>query len=183
MSKEADGFKSGIEGPQMAAEVGATEQWRQAKLPKFEDDWGQIREAIIERDNHRCTNCTRPDWAVEAFHVDHIVPRGCGGSDRFDNLHTLCEQCHMAKHGDGLTPMLEFRKSGWMDEYTFRYWEQFWKEMLPAMGRSIGVRLDPKFNLNEDKMWRVSLGDLRLADAILSTDDEEYGALRAASYM
>ena len=89
----------------------------------------------------------------------------------------------MAKHGDGLTPMLEFRKSGWMDEYMFRYWEQFWKEMLPAMGRSIGVRLDPKFNLNEDKMWRVSLGDLRLADAILSTDDEEYGALRAASYM
>ncbi len=85
MSKETDDFESGIEGPQMAAEAGATEQWRQAKLPSFED-WGQIREAIIEQDNHRCTNCTRPDWTVEALHVDHIVSRGCGGSDRFNNL-------------------------------------------------------------------------------------------------
>jgi hypothetical protein len=178
MSEETDDFESGIEGSQMAAEVGATEQF-----PKFEDDWGQIRGAIIDRDNHRCTNCTKPDWAVEAFHVDHIVPRGCGGSDRFENLHTLCEQCHMAKHGDGLTPMLEFRKSRWMNEYTFRYWEQFWKEMLPAMGRSIGVRLDPKFNLDGHNLWRVSLGNLRLADAKLSMADEEYGALRAASYM
>jgi hypothetical protein len=75
------------------------------------------------------------------------------------------------------------KRSERVDEYTFQYWKQFWKEMLPAMGRSIGVRFDPKFNLNGHNLWRVSLGDLRLADATLSTVDEEYGALRAASYI
>lgn len=168
----------------MAAQLGGIKQWRQAKLPSFEKDWEQVREAIVERDNHRCTNCTRPEWAVNALHVDHIVSRGQGGSDRFNNLHTLCEQCHKAKHEDGLAPMLKFRRAGdWMDDYTFHYFKQFWNEMLPAMGRSVGVRLDPKFNLENNEAWSVPLGDVCLADPLLSEIDEEYNSFQMSDYM
>jgi len=71
-----------------------------------------------------------------------------------------------------------------MDDYTFRYFRQFFDEILPAMGRAVGVRLDPKFRLdNRRDVWFVSLGDTRHADATLSTFDEEYNSLRAADYM
>ncbi|MFB6199158.1 MAG: HNH endonuclease, partial [Halobacteriaceae archaeon] len=126
------------------------------------NDWLQIREAVIERDNHRCTDCTRPEEVVESFHIDHNVPQGRGGSDRFSNLQTLCKQCHRAKHGDGYAPMLELQSTGAMDDYTFRYFRHFFDEILPAMGRSIGVRLDPKFRLDDKRdVWFVSLGNVR----------------------
>jgi hypothetical protein len=147
-------------------------------------DWQQIREAIIERDNHRCTNCTRPESVVESFHIDHRVPRGRGGSDRFANLHTLCKRCHKAKHGDGYAPMLEFQSTGAMDDYTFRYFKQFFNEILPALGRSVGVRFDPKFRIDNTRdVWFIPLGNIRHADAVLATFDEEYDSLRAADYM
>jgi hypothetical protein len=147
-------------------------------------DWHQIREAVLERDNYRCTDCTKPKEAVESFHIDHNVPRGRGGSDRFTNLRTLCKRCHEAKHGDGYAPMLEFQSTGRMDNYTFHHFKHFFDEILPAMGRSIGVRFDPKFKLDEKRnVWFVSLGNVRLADATLATFDEEYDTLRAAGYM
>jgi len=147
-------------------------------------DWHQLREAILERDDYRCTNCSRPEEAVQSLQVDHSVPRGRGGSDRFSNLRTLCNQCHGAKHDDGYAPMLEFQSTGAMDNYTFRHFRQFFDEILPAMGRAVGVRLDPKFRLDDKRdVWFVSLGDVRHADATLSTFDEEYNSLRAADYM
>jgi len=147
-------------------------------------DWHQLRESILERDNYRCTNCTRPEEIVQSLQVDHIVPRSQGGSDRFSNLHTLCNRCHESKHGEGYAPSLEFQSTGAMDDYTFRYFRQFFDEILPAMGRAVGVRLDPKFRLdNRRDVWFVSLGDTRHADATLSTFDEEYNSLRAADYI
>jgi hypothetical protein len=71
-----------------------------------------------------------------------------------------------------------------MDDYTFRHFRHFFNEMIPAMGRSIGVRFEPKFRLDETRdVWFVSLGNVRLADAMLASDDSEYPSLRAAAYM
>lgn len=147
-------------------------------------DWEEIREAVLRRDNYQCTNCTRPEGVVEGFHIDHSVARGRGGSDRFRNLRTLCKQCHYAKHGAGYAPMLEFQSTGRMDQYTFLYFKQFFNEILPAMGRRIGVRIDPKFRLDDSRdVWFIPLGDIRHADANLATFDEEYSSFRAADYM
>jgi hypothetical protein len=80
--------------------------------------------------------------------------------------------------------MLEFQSTGAMDEYVFQYFKQFFHEMLPAMGRQVGVRIDPKFRIDDRRdVWFIPLGDIRHADATLATFDEEYNSLRAADYM
>lgn len=146
--------------------------------------WHQVRESILERDDYRCTNCTRPEEVIDTFHIDHSVSRGRGGSDRYSNLRTLCKRCHEAKHGNGYAPMLELQSSGAMDDYTFRYFRHFFDEILPAMGRNIGVRLNPKFRLdNKRDVWFISLGNVRHADAVLPTFDSEYDSLRASEFM
>lgn len=146
-------------------------------------DWHQVRETILERDNHRCTNCGRPEQVVKELHIDHAVPKGRGGSERFRNLRTLCKQCHWAKHHDGYGPMLEFQSTGRMDQYTFLYFKQFFNEILPAMGRQVGTRIVPKFRLDDSRdAWFIPLGDIRHADATLATFDEKYSSLRAADY-
>lgn len=145
-------------------------------------DWDEIREQVLERDNYRCTCCGVPEDVAESLHVDHAVPRGRGGSDRFGNLRTQCKQCHMAKHDDGYARMLEFQSTGRMDKYVFDHFNHFWDEMLPAMGRQIGVTLNPKFKLNDThNVWFVSLGNIRHADAALATFDENYTSLRVAN--
>jgi hypothetical protein len=71
-----------------------------------------------------------------------------------------------------------------MDEYTFRYYEHFFKQMLPSLGRQVGVRVNPKFKLDDKtKAWFISLGTFPHLDATLATFDEEYLSFQAAEYM
>jgi hypothetical protein len=66
------------------------------------------RPAILERDGHRCRNCRRKGSETE-LHVAHITDAAAfvraGGtarcvtfSYRWDNLYTLCVDCHRASH-------------------------------------------------------------------------------------
>lgn len=63
---------------------------------KYQDDrlktkeWKRIREFVLWRDNHECQACGRSD----KVHVHHRVPFRFEGSDREDNLTTLCQSCH-----------------------------------------------------------------------------------------
>lgn len=56
--------------------------------------WEQLRQAVLERDAYRCSNCgaNGPDVILEGH---HIVPREAGGSDTLSNLVTLCRDCHV----------------------------------------------------------------------------------------
>jgi len=49
---------------------------------------------VIKRDVYRCRICNRSGVDLE---VDHIVPVSQGGSDRLDNLQTLCRDCNRGK--------------------------------------------------------------------------------------
>lgn len=49
---------------------------------------------VFKRDQYRCRICGRSGIPLE---VDHIVPRQPGGSDRLDNLQTLCFDCNRGK--------------------------------------------------------------------------------------
>lgn len=53
------------------------------------------RARVLERDGFRCRRCGSGADAV--LHIDHIVPKSRGGSERDDNLQTLCRDCNMGK--------------------------------------------------------------------------------------
>jgi 5-methylcytosine-specific restriction protein A len=55
--------------------------------------WRKIRQAALERDNHRCTRC----GSTVRLNVDHRIPRSMGGDDSLSNLTTLCASCHSRK--------------------------------------------------------------------------------------
>jgi hypothetical protein len=53
------------------------------------------RRAIYERDNGLCGFCGRP-VPFEAMHLDHIHPRGLGGSNGAANLRPAHRACNIA---------------------------------------------------------------------------------------
>ncbi len=58
-----------------------------------------VRAAVLARDRHRCaTPGCRSTMFLE---VHHVVPRLRGGSNRADNLVTLCSRCHAFAHEQG----------------------------------------------------------------------------------
>jgi hypothetical protein len=54
-----------------------------------------IREYVLHRDNHKCQNpnCTNKD-KEKILEVHHIKFKHMGGTDRPNNLITLCNKCH-----------------------------------------------------------------------------------------
>lgn len=68
-----------------------------------------VREYVLWRDGHQCQHChgKSKDNVLE---VHHLVQRKDGGSDRPDNLITLCSKCHSDYHKGKFT--LEKPKGG-----------------------------------------------------------------------
>lgn len=56
----------------------------------------ELRQAVLERDRHRCTMC----GAADSLHIHHIKHRKDGGQDVVENLTTLCNKCHAREHCD-----------------------------------------------------------------------------------
>ena len=54
-----------------------------------------IKSAVLNRDDYKCQICGGKDVRLE---VHHIVCRSHGGSNRMDNLITLCSDCHGKIH-------------------------------------------------------------------------------------
>lgn len=58
------------------------------------------RTLVYRRDRWTCQRCGRKAFALKedersgALQLDHIVPWSAGGSDRSDNLRTLCKPCN-----------------------------------------------------------------------------------------
>ncbi|WP_248516883.1 HNH endonuclease [Salinarchaeum laminariae] len=81
----------------------------EASETAIEKDWSQTaqnekvspgtRERIVERDGD-CLRCGEP----EGLTVHHIVPIAAGGTNRDENLATLCATCHRAAHDGSFYP-------------------------------------------------------------------------------
>lgn len=58
-----------------------------------------VRAAVLARDRHRCAapGCR----SAHFLEVHHVTPRGRGGSNRAENLITLCSRCHGFVHEGG----------------------------------------------------------------------------------
>jgi 5-methylcytosine-specific restriction endonuclease McrA len=54
----------------------------------------EIRAYLLEKFARRCVYCGRGETA---FELDHVVPKGSGGSDRVSNLVLSCHACNQAK--------------------------------------------------------------------------------------
>lgn len=67
--------------------------------------WRQLRNHILERDNHECQWCKANGLVVTdmstVLEVDHIKELEYYPELRFDedNLRTLCKDCHNKRHG------------------------------------------------------------------------------------
>jgi hypothetical protein len=58
-----------------------------------------VRAAVLARDRHRCA--TPGCRSTHFLEVHHVKPRGQGGSNRAENLITLCSRCHGFVHENG----------------------------------------------------------------------------------
>ena len=64
-------------------------------------DYDNTKAFVKSRDNYTCQNCKGKSGDTR-LEVHHIIHRNDGGSDRPDNLITLCHTCHYDYHNNGL---------------------------------------------------------------------------------
>jgi endogenous inhibitor of DNA gyrase (YacG/DUF329 family) len=62
--------------------------------------WWKFRDECFERDNYRCQTCGKDIRENIRFpgEAHHIVPISEGGSNKLENLRTLCYDCHKKEH-------------------------------------------------------------------------------------
>jgi hypothetical protein len=75
---------------------------------EYPPDWDERRRAVYRRDDYTCQNCgvqSGPDASGNGvpLHAHHVVPKSKGGSNRLENLQTLCESCHNRAHDHDIT--------------------------------------------------------------------------------
>lgn len=54
----------------------------------------KLRREVLARDGWRCQHCGRAD----NLEVRHVQSRGRLGDDKWENLITLCAECHRLTH-------------------------------------------------------------------------------------
>lgn len=64
-----------------------------------------IRWQVFQRDQWKCVSCGRNSHNGAILHVDHIIPRSCGGLDSLDNYQTLCDVCNIGKSNKDATDL------------------------------------------------------------------------------
>jgi 5-methylcytosine-specific restriction protein A len=77
--------------------------------------WRRLREQILQRDKYLCQHCQRAGRVREATEVDHKTPLSKGGTDKPENLQSLCSSCHEAKtmHDQGVKAKVAVGVDGW----------------------------------------------------------------------
>ena len=74
-------------------------------LPPHALNWEHQRQRALKRDNWCCTECATTTY----LDVHHIKARQHGGTDRLDNLRTLCRDCHARTPTYGSSTLREER--------------------------------------------------------------------------
>lgn len=82
---------------------------------------GWVRKAVHARDGWRCRWCATRVPGFQSFtstlwlELDHIVPWSAGGSDRSDNLRTLCNDCNEGRSNYVSDSHVRVTPVGWCD--------------------------------------------------------------------
>lgn len=88
------------------------------------------RQLIYERDGDRCTEC----GSIGHLQLDHVVPWSAGGSDRSDNLRSLC-----ADHNHIRSNFVETYSPRLLGVVELCYWCARRKGLLPDRYRDAGT--------------------------------------------
>lgn len=86
-----------------------------------------IRKLVASRADFRCEYCRKPEIVANfSFHIEHIISRQHGGTDRLSNLAFACSWCNWKKgpniatvlfeEGD-LLPLFNPRTQNWNDHF------------------------------------------------------------------
>jgi len=69
-------------------------------MEKYPADWKKRRRNVFQRDEWACQFCGEQPNAQStvSFHCHHIKPISKGGGHSYDNLTTVCEDCHYDIH-------------------------------------------------------------------------------------
>jgi 5-methylcytosine-specific restriction endonuclease McrA len=126
-----------------------------------------VRERVVKRARHRCEYCQAPqNICAYTFHLEHILPRSKGGTDKLSNYALACFYCKSSKatHTTGIdpetgqeVPLFHPRKDKW--EEHFRWSKGFISiHGLTPRGRATVERL--KMNIHARKegreLWRLT---------------------------
>ena len=66
--------------------------------PRSRNIHNKTRLKVKLKYNYRCAICNRTEEeAGTLHHIDHIIPFSKGGSNDFNNLQLLCEECNFKK--------------------------------------------------------------------------------------
>lgn len=68
------------------------------KNGKLPPDWELRRQIVFERDRQRCRKCGL-SLTIDTCHIHHSIRRSDGGNHSFENLITLCKDCHTTMPG------------------------------------------------------------------------------------
>jgi 5-methylcytosine-specific restriction endonuclease McrA len=69
--------------------------WGYQKGPNY--GFANTREMVLNRDGYKCKKCKGKSGSSR-LEVHHILYKGKGGSDKAENLITLCHECHKSLH-------------------------------------------------------------------------------------
>jgi hypothetical protein len=118
------------------------------------------RLAIYARDEFRCLACDlegswqkqgRRGWhsmRPSALSLDHVISKLAGGSNRPDNLVTLCVGCNSSRQ--------ESLFVDWRPDLMAKLWDAISTPIDRAHGLSLAKALDPKWALRESAHRRAA---------------------------
>jgi hypothetical protein len=88
-----------------------------------------VKRAVVERAKHCCEYCLTPSrYSSDPLSVEHIEPRGRGGSNATENLAAACQGCnnfkfvatHAADPATGtIVPLYHPRQHTWTDHFAW----------------------------------------------------------------
>jgi len=72
--------------------------------------FSNAREYVLFRDNYKCQHC-KGKTKDSRLEVHHIIYKSKGGSNKQDNLITLCSSCHKKVHNNTIELKIKKTKS------------------------------------------------------------------------
>ena len=91
-------------------------KWDYAKGELYQQE--NFKQAAKARDGYKCQCCGKKNCRLE---VHHLLPRSRGGSDKLENLITLCSDCHHLAHSSEEQLLAFQKKFGKKTMGTLRY--------------------------------------------------------------